>query len=144
MNSLELASSNIRQAEERLRHAKEALEEGNYPFVVRQSQEAVELSLKASLRIVGIEPPKWHDVGPVLKREREKFPRWFQENIDELASISRSLRKERELALYGDEETGISPEELYTRSDAEYAIKSADKVFLLVTKLVDEVRRMEK
>jgi len=62
LNSLELAKSNIRQALERLRHAKEAFEEGNYPFTVRQSQEAVELALKASLRLVGIEPPKWHDV----------------------------------------------------------------------------------
>lgn len=41
-------------------------------------------------------------------------------------------------------EAGISPEELYTRSDAEYAIKSADKVFLLVTKLFNEARRIEK
>jgi HEPN domain-containing protein len=102
LNSLELAKSNLRQAEERIRHAKEAVEEGNYPFVVRQCQEAVELALKASLRLAGIEPPKWHDVGPILKRERDKFPKWFQEKIDELASMSRSLRKERELAMYGD------------------------------------------
>jgi len=139
LNSLELAKSNIRQALERLRHAKEAFEEGNYPFTVRQSQEAVELALKASLRLVGIEPPKWHDVGPVLKREREKFPQWFQESIDELASTSRSLRKERELAMYGDEEAGVSPEELYVRSDAEYAIRSAEKVVLHVNRLLDEV-----
>jgi HEPN domain-containing protein len=41
---------------ERLKHAKEAFESGNYPYVVRQCQEAVELLLKASLRLVGIEP----------------------------------------------------------------------------------------
>lgn len=138
MNNLELAKSNIRQAEERLKHAKEALKEGNYPFVVRQSQEAVELALKASLRLVSIEPPKWHDVGPVLKKEREKFPLWFQNSINELASISRSLRKERELAMYGDEEAGVSPEDLYTKLDAEYALKSAEKVFSLVSKLLSE------
>jgi len=76
---------------------------------------------------------------PVLKREREKFPQWFQESIDELASTSRSLRKERELAMYGDEEAGVSPEELYVRSDAEYAIRSAEKVVLHVNRLLDEV-----
>ncbi|MGB9760466.1 MAG: HEPN domain-containing protein [Thermoproteota archaeon] len=74
MNNVELARSNIRQAEERLKHAKEALESGNYPYVIRQCQEAVELALKAALRLVGIEPPKWYDVGPILKRE-ECFPR---------------------------------------------------------------------
>ncbi|MBC7091479.1 MAG: HEPN domain-containing protein [Nitrososphaeria archaeon] len=139
MNNLELAKSNLRQAEERIRHAREAVEGGNYPFVVRQSQEAVELALKASLRLVGIEPPKWHDVGPVLKRERDKFPEWFKEKIDELASISRSLRKEREMAMYGDEETGVSPEELYIRSDAEYALKAAETVLSNVCRLLNEV-----
>jgi HEPN domain-containing protein len=139
LNSLELAKSNLRQAEERIRHAKEAVEEGNYPFVVRQCQEAVELALKASLRLAGIEPPKWHDVGPILKRERDKFPKWFQEKIDELASMSRSLRKERELAMYGDEETGVPPEELYIRSDAEYALNVAETVLSSVNRLLSEV-----
>ena len=87
--------------------------------------------LKAALRIVGVEPPRWHDVGPVLRRERSKFPAWFQEYIDELASISRSLRKERELSMYGDEESGVLPEELYTRMDAERALSDAEKVLSL-------------
>lgn len=139
MNNLELAKSNIKQAEERLKHAKEALVGGNFPYVVRQSQEAVELALKASLRLVGVEPPKWHDVGPVLKREREKFPNWFQEKVDELASISRSLRKERELAMYGDEEAGVSHEELYIRFDAEYALKLAEMVLFNANKLTSEI-----
>lgn len=113
MNNVDLARSNLKQAIERLKHAREAKNSGNYPYVVRQSQEAVELMLKAALRLVGIEPPKWHDVGPILKREAKRFPKWFQEHIDELASISRSLRKERELAMYGDEEIGISRRALY-------------------------------
>ncbi|MEM1817663.1 MAG: HEPN domain-containing protein, partial [Nitrososphaerota archaeon] len=78
MNNLDMARSYLRQAEERVKWTSQALEDGNYAYVVRQSQEAVELSLKACLRIVGVEPPKWHDVGPVLRREREKFPEWFR------------------------------------------------------------------
>ncbi|MEM1842674.1 MAG: HEPN domain-containing protein, partial [Ignisphaera sp.] len=65
MNSIAMAQPYLRQAEERIKHAKEALEGGNYPYVVRQCREAVELLLKASLRLVGVEVPKWHDVGPV-------------------------------------------------------------------------------
>jgi len=74
MNSVNMARAYLKQAQERLKHAKEALKNGNYPYVIRQSQESVELSLKAALRLVGIEPPKWHDVGPALKKEAEKFP----------------------------------------------------------------------
>ena len=63
---------------------------------IRQSQEAVELSLKALLRIIGIEPPKWHDVGPILVERSKSFPKWFKDLIPELAAISRWLRRERE------------------------------------------------
>jgi len=139
LNNIALARSHIRQAEERIKHAREALETGNYPYVVRQCQEAVELCLKAALRLVGIEPPKWHDVGPVLRKEAHKFPQWFREKIDLLASISRSLRKERELAMYGDEELGIPPEELYTRIDAEQALAQAQTVLELVKRLFREI-----
>ncbi|MEM1606038.1 MAG: HEPN domain-containing protein, partial [Fervidicoccaceae archaeon] len=69
MNNVSMARSYLRQAEERIRHAKEALEEGNYPYVVTQCQESVELLLKAALRLVGVEVSKWRDVGPVLKKE---------------------------------------------------------------------------
>ncbi|MBS7656272.1 HEPN domain-containing protein [Candidatus Bathyarchaeota archaeon] len=138
MNNIELAKSNLRQAEERFKHAKEALEAGNYPYVIRQCQEAVELSLKAALRIAGVEPPKWHDVGPILRRERLRFPQWFQEIIDELASISRSLRREREFSMYGDEETGVSAEELYTKIDALQAVTNTEKILKAVNKLLSK------
>jgi HEPN domain-containing protein len=139
LNNLDMARSHLRRAAERVRHAEEALTNGNYPYVVRQCQEAVELALRAALRMVGVEPPKWHDVGPVLRRERGRFPAWFQGHMDELVSISRSLRKERELAMYGDEESGIPPEELYTRLDAEYALTNARRVLDLVEKLMEEL-----
>ncbi len=139
MNSLRMAMSYLRQAEERIKHAREALESGNYPYVVRQCQETVELMLKAALRAVGVEPPKLQDVGPILKRERERFPSYFKEVIDRLASISRKLRNERELAMYGDEEMGIPPEELYTKEDAQEALEMALFVHSYVKRLINDV-----
>ncbi|MEM1962396.1 MAG: HEPN domain-containing protein [Sulfolobales archaeon] len=138
MNNVSMAQSYLRQAEERIRHAKEALERGNYPYVVRQCQESVELLLKAALRLVGVEVPKWHDVGPVLKREAQRFPEWFQVEIPALARISRKLRRERELSMYGDEESGIPPDELYDRSDAEEALNYALNVYSIVLKLIQQ------
>jgi len=134
LNNIAMARAYIRQAEERVFHAKEALQRGNYPYVIRQSQEAVELALKAALRITGIEPPKWHDVGPILRREINRFPLWFQEKIPLLARISRRLRREREPSMYGDEETGIPPNELYDKVDAEEALSQAEIVLNYVKK----------
>lgn len=138
MNNISMAQSYLRQAEERIRHAKEALDRGNYPYVIRQCQESVELLLKAALRLVGVEVPKWRDVGPVLRREAQRFPEWFQAEIPALARISRKLRREREPSMYGDEESGIPPDELYDRSDAEEALDHASKVYSIVIKLIQQ------
>ena len=133
-----MALSYVRQAEERLHHAEEAVERGSYPYVIRQCQEAVELMLKAALRLVGVEPPRWHDVGPVLRRESQRFPDWFRGDIPTMARYSRRLRREREPSMYGDEETGLPPEALYDREDAEEALEMAKYVHERVRRLVDE------
>jgi len=77
-------------------------------------------------------------VGPVLKDERKRLPAWFEQVIDLLASISRSLRKERELAMYGDEESGASPHKLYSRMDAEMSLNWASLVLSNVKRLLGE------
>ncbi len=105
---------------------------------MRQCQEAVELLLKAALRIAGIEPPKWHDVGPIIRRELDRFPQRFRDEVDFIVSASRRLRNERERSMYGDEETGLPPEELYTRLDAEQALSDALKIRRLVLELLGE------
>jgi len=141
MNNISMAEVYLRQASERIRHAREALEYGNYPYVIRQCQEAVELLLKASLRLVGVEPPKWHDVGPVLKKEMERFPEWFRKEIPMLSRISRRLRREQEPSMYGDEETGTPPDELYDKDDATEALEWASYVLSAVEKLLLEAKK---
>lgn len=142
MNNVEMAKSYLRQAEERVKHAEEAIKTGNYAFTIRQSQETVELALKGALRLLAIEPPKWHDVGPIIKRNKHLFPEWFRENIDEIASISRRLRREREPSMYGDEETGTPPDQLYSLMDAEDALESARKVLDMCLRLIKEYGRV--
>ncbi|MEM4667278.1 MAG: HEPN domain-containing protein [Thermofilum sp.] len=99
MKNTEIALSYAKQAKERLHHAREALERGNYPYVVRQCQEAVELMLKAALRLVGVEPPRWRDVGPVLRREAARFPEWFRESIPNSRQVLEEV-KERARTLH--------------------------------------------
>ena len=77
----------------------------------------------------------------ILGRERDRFPSWFKEKTDLLVSISRLLRKERELLMYGDEEVDIPPEELYTHIDGEEALTKAKKTLDLVNKLLNEIMK---
>lgn len=137
MNNLEMALSYIKKSETRIRHARLAINEGDYSYVVRQCQEAVELLLKAALRLVGIEYPKRHDVGFVLKIEAKRFPKWFQQEIDSLAKISSELGSKRELSMYGDEEKGIPPDALFSKEDAEKALNFAEYVYALVSRLLE-------
>ena len=46
-------------------------------------------------------------------------------HLDHLVSISRRLRREREVSFYGDEESGAAPDRLYTAGDAEQAVADA-------------------
>ena len=48
LSLLRVAKAYLRQAGARLKDARDALLEGNYPYAVRLSQECVELSLKGS------------------------------------------------------------------------------------------------
>lgn len=131
-----MASSYLGQASSRLRDAEEALGEGNYPYALRLSQECVELSLKASLKLVGIEYPKVHDVSDVLLDCRDRFPEWFREEIEFMAEISSSLAAKRELAFYGGEEAFLAPEEVISREEAEKAVEGAKRVYALCYRLL--------
>ena len=74
MTNVSLAQSYLSKALKRLKILTVLLDEAAFSDVVRESQEIVELALKGMLRQVGIEPPKWHDVGQALKEYRARFP----------------------------------------------------------------------
>ena len=137
MNNLELASAYLEEAKRRIETARRALDEEAVGYCIRQSQEAVELSLKGALRFVGIEPPKWHDVGIILLERRARFPEWFQHELEGIASTSRWLRQEREPSMYGDDDLGLPPARIYTKRYAEKAFKEAQIVMDLVSRLVE-------
>ena len=108
--------------------------------MVRYSQECVELSLKACLRLVGVEYPKVHDVGDVLKAEEARFPSWFRDDIDKLAEISRDLAEKRAPSMYGIEAAGKTPEDLFDKADALKALEDARFVHGLARKLLESTR----
>jgi HEPN domain-containing protein len=78
------------------------------------------------LRGIGVDPPKWHDVGTVLIEHREKFPTSLRPEVELLAQISLRLRRDREAAFYGD--VDLIPERVFDKESAERAMSSAEKV----------------
>lgn len=130
MRSPDLAEDYIRRAEVRLRALDVLLQGGSWADVVRESQEIVELTLKALLRASGVDPPRVHDVSGVLLSERARMPEGVRPEIDTLAEASRQLRRDRELAFYGAED--LTPSGFYTEQDARQARATARRTVEVV------------
>jgi HEPN domain-containing protein len=123
MNNVTLAESYLTKARVRLKVLELLLKEEAYSDVVREAQEAVELAAKAILRQIGVEPPKQHDVGHLIVEYKDLLPEDVSLQAEELASISKWLRKEREFAFYGD--IDFIPTSEYKKTDAERALQDA-------------------
>ena len=126
MTNTTLAQSYLIKALKRLKILAVLLNEAAYSDVIREAQEIVELALKGMLRQVGIEPPKWHDVGQLLAEYRARFPEVTTTQLERLVEISAWLRKEREFSFYGD--IDFIPTEQYSKADARRAIQDAQFV----------------
>jgi HEPN domain-containing protein len=106
--------------------------------VIREAQEIVELALKGILRQIGVEPPKWHDVGGMIVQYRDRLPPPVASRASELARISARLRKEREFSFYRD--IDFIPTEQYTEDDATRAIDDAHAVVQATAAVIDPPR----
>jgi HEPN domain-containing protein len=132
VTNLDLARSYLRKATDRLAVLELLQSRRAYSDVVREAQELVELCLKGMLRAIGVDPPKFHEVSALLLEHRDRLPVDVSPNVERLALISKRLRKERELAFYGD--IDFIPTEEYSEADASAAFSDAEFV-------VDQARR---
>jgi len=136
VTNVSLAQSYLLKALTRLKVLALLLDEKAYSDVVREAQEIVELSLKGMLRHVGVEPPKWHDVGGLLQDCASRFPERVADQIPRLAAISSWLRKEREFSFYGD--IDFIPTEQYSRADADRAMEDARFTVSLAAEVIPQ------
>ena len=123
MRNRTLAADYLRRAGARLGALDTLYDAESWADVVRQSQEVVELALKGLLRASGVDPPRIHDVAGVLEAERDRLPESLSTDLARLATASRNLRRDRELAFYGAED--VNPSEFYGRKDADEARDAA-------------------
>lgn len=134
MTNIDLARSYIQKAEARLKALALLHAEGDYSDVVREAQETVELALKAMLRAIGVDPPKFHDVGGIILEHCDRFQSEVTKGLGRAAEISKWLRKERELALYGA--IDFIPTEEYTAEDAQRALDDTRWVVQLAKEVI--------
>lgn len=127
MKNKDLITDYITRAGHRLAAVEVLLERKSYADVVRESQELVELCLKAVLRASGVEPPRSHDVSDILKEVFQQLPPEIRSHATALAKISKNLRRDRELSFYGSED--LTPSDFYGPEDAEEAFKNAKWVY---------------
>jgi HEPN domain-containing protein len=134
MTTEDLAKSYLIKAQKRLKVLDLLLKEEDYSDVVREAQETVELCTKGMLRYVGVEPPKFHDVGFLLIEHKRRFKNVTARQLQKAARISKRLRKEREFSFYGD--IDFIPTEEYKKKDALKAIEDARWVVNLASSII--------
>lgn len=130
MQNRDLARDYLRRSEIRLRALAVLYDGESWADVVRESQEVVELTLKGLLRSRGVSPPRVHDVSDVLLAERDRLPREIAGHVERMMSVSRRLRRDRELAFYGAED--LTPSGFYTEEDARAARTDAEELVALI------------
>ncbi len=69
---------------------------------------------------------------------KDRFPKWFSEEIDFLAETSKKLMMKREISFYGGKGALLTPEELISEKDAYDALKIAEKTYMLCSKFLKE------
>ena len=129
MTNQGLAADYLERVGHRLAAVEVLSQRGAHADVVRESQELVELALKAFLRLAVVDPPHVHDVGEVLLAHRDQLPGPVRGEAERLADISHRLRRDRELAFYGTED--LTPGVFYRRTDADQALADARHVAAL-------------
>jgi HEPN domain-containing protein len=132
MKNTTLAADYLKRCQNRLKAIEVLYQNKSWADVVRESQEVVELGLKALLRMANIEVPRIHDVGDILLKEKNKFPKKTQTHLKKMSKISHDLRRDRELAFYGSED--LTPGEFYKKEDAKHAQESATWVIETILK----------
>ena len=120
-----MADNYLNQAKDCLKEASMAIDDKKWYRTVRRSQEVLELAIKALFRLFTIEFPKEHDVPPVIDEIIDKIPQDKREILRKAKEIMPLLAKDREPAMYGDEDRGIPPDALFKE---EYARKMFNEV----------------
>jgi HEPN domain-containing protein len=130
MKNTSLVKDYLIRANDRLDTLDLLFNKKSWANVVREAQEIVELSLKAYLRHINIEVPRVHDVSATLIEHKSFLKGSMETEIKKIVAISKSLRRDREIAFYGTED--LTPSDFYSEDDAQVAREGARFVYATV------------
>jgi HEPN domain-containing protein len=136
MKNRTLAIDYVKRSMARCKALTVLFNEESYADVVRESQEVVELCLKAVLRWHGIEPARVHDVSEQIEELKKVRQVDQTAKLDLLITASRELRRDRELAFYGGED--FTPGEFYKKADGVRAIGLANESVRIAEEIISE------
>lgn len=136
MNTSKLPQEYLNKAKRRRLTLDVLRDADGHDDVVRETQELVELLLKGLLRRVGVDPPKWHDVGRIVESHQNLFNDEIKKHVERIVKVSSRLRKDRELSFYGDED--FLPSQNYDENDSKQCMEDADFLIHLVESFFNE------
>ena len=128
------AEKALRSAEREFRSAVACLEVKDYVGSLKYLQECMEYSVKAVLIAYGVDYPKIHAVGRFLHEMREKYPRWFLEQIETIAEVADDLARGRSRFRYPYE---YPPEQ--DESTARETLPKVEKALENCRKLIEQL-----
>jgi HEPN domain-containing protein len=130
----DLAFSYIRKAKVRSKLIQLAFELEGYSDVVHDAQALVELCVKGMLLYEGINVPKYHEVSRLLMEHQDKFPEIVRSSFPKIIKISKTLRRNRELSFYGDDD--FIPTDEYSQEEALETIENAKFVLQIAESVI--------
>ncbi len=134
MTNKERAELLLKGAQRAIEELDEAIKKRMWNWAIRRAQEAVELSLKATLKLLNVEYPKVHDIAPGFERVlKEKGIDASHIKFEKIKQISRDLSEKRAPAFYG--------EEIYTKEETMLAREQANYVFTFCRKLIEKLMK---
>ena len=92
--------------------------------------------LKGTLRFIGADPPKRHDVHGVLRRFLDRLPAEWRDGLNEMEEALNRLVRERAPAFYGDEEESVPASDLFGEEDARRALGVVDRLLGMYERLL--------
>ena len=121
MNNFDLSQKLLSEARECYENMLNSYGKSSWNMVIRRAQEVVELSIKALLKIMGVEYPKSHDVGEVFELTCIQNGIMVENTVlIRIKQISYELAKDRSPAFY--------IEKIYNEENAEKAKTDAEFV----------------
>ena len=123
MNNKLSAKAFLSDAEVIVDESRASFDKKHWHRVIRKCQEATELTVKGLFKYVGIEYPKTHILGRVIKREIGKHNLFGKDDLRKMAYISDSLAFDRGPSFYGSPD-GIPAPDLFDRDDATEALEN--------------------